>query len=491
MKSLLRSFLLLLICTAAINTFGQTVIFSTERGFFDTPFQLTLTTSISEGEIRYTTNGTAPTPSSGTIYSGTIPINTTSVIRAIAYKDGTASPVITQTYLFLNDIIQQPANISGWPNNIYSLGSGAATAQHDYEMDPEVVNNPEYSAQLEAAMKSIPTMSIVMDKGDFWASYDGEDIDKPTSVEIIYPATPGRNEQFDCEIESHSHKRLKRSMKLKFPNPVTSKIFKNAPLNNQSAVETFYKTAIVLRAGNNRAWSRNWNPDRTAFTRDQWYRDSEIAMSGEGSRGTFMHLYVNGIYWGLFNPIERPDEGFAPAYFGGSIEDWMALNHDGVRSGDDSRYQYILNTLVPKDMSISANYQELKQYLDVEKYIEYLIVTWMTGMTDWPDNNFYGINRNNPPGLFRYLGWDCEWSWDVTNGSNEGAWVHPKFRTNSTGGSPIPNIWHSARKSPEFMQLFADKVYEHCFNDGAMTDENERARWMLLNDFISTAIIGE
>ena len=491
MKPLMHWCLLLLICTATTNTFGQTVIFSAERGFYDTPFQLTLTTSIAGGTIHYTTNGTAPTTSSGIIYAGSIPINTTSVIRALAYSGGTVSPVMTQTYLFINDVIHQPANVSGWPNNTYSLGSGTATAQHDYEMDPDVVNNPDYSGQFVAAMKAIPTMSIVMDKNDFWAAYDGEDIDKPTSVEIMYPATPERNEQFGCEIESHSHKRLKRSLKLKFPDPVTSKIFKYAPLNNQSAVETFFETAIVLRAGNNRAWSRNWNPDRTTFTRDQWYRDSQIAMSGEGSRGTFMHLYVNGIYWGLYNPIERPDEGFASAYFGGSIEDWMSRNHDGLRSGDDSRYNYIINTLVPKDMSVSANYQELKQYLDVEKFSEYLIVTWMTGMTDWPQNNYYALNRNNPPGLFRYLAWDSEWSWDVTNGSNEGAWVHPKFRTNSTGGSAISNIWHSARKSPEFMQLFADRVYEHCFNNGAMTDDNERERWMLLNNFISSAIIGE
>src|SRR4051812_12340585 len=97
----------LFIWTLAIplTALGQTLTYSASRGFYQSPFQLTLRTSIAGGTIRYTTDGSAPTTTSGTVYSGAIPVNTTRVVRAIGYAGTTITPVVTQTYLFLNDVI--------------------------------------------------------------------------------------------------------------------------------------------------------------------------------------------------------------------------------------------------------------------------------------------------------------------------------------------------------------------------------------------------
>jgi uncharacterized protein YaiE (UPF0345 family) len=488
----------LLLLAFPILIFSQTISFSAQRGFYSSPFQLTLTSSGGQ-QIRYTTNGTAPTVSTGNVYSGPISISTTAVIRVIGVSGGVATPVQTHSYIFLNDVIRQPANIAGWPNNSYALGSGNATAVHDYEMDPDVVNNPLYSADIIQGLQDIPTMSIVLDKASFQSMYDGA-IEVPASAEIIYAATPSSNEQFDVGIEAHSHLRLKRSMRLTFSNSnngtgIQSKIFKNAPLNSASATDQFFKGKIVLRAGNNRSWARNWNPDRTAYTRDEWYRSTQLAVSGTGSHGTFVHLYVNGLYWGLYNPAERPDAGFQAKYFGGNYEDWLSYDSDGVRSGDATRYNYMAGALVNKDMTVSANYEEMKQYLDVDNFIDYLMITWMTGMTDWPTNNFQAGNRNNPTVTpNRYFAWDCEWSWDVTNGSSNGAWVHPDFKSNQSlanANSLLAKLWHSLRRNQQFMNLFADRVNRNCFNTGALTDEASISRWNTLNNFINKAIIAE
>ena len=57
-------------------------------------------------------DGSAPTATSGTIYSGPISITTTTVVRAVAYADtSNVSASITHTYIFLNDVIHQPASI--------------------------------------------------------------------------------------------------------------------------------------------------------------------------------------------------------------------------------------------------------------------------------------------------------------------------------------------------------------------------------------------
>ncbi|GAB2851675.1 InlB B-repeat-containing protein [Hymenobacter ruber] len=487
MKSMLCIFLFILLAFPKVGM-GQSVTFSTTRGFYDTPFQLTLSTNLAGGTIRYTTDGSAPTATVGTVYAGAISITTTSVVRALAYSGAATTPVATHSYFFLNDVMQQPKNIAGWPNNTYELGAGTATAVHDYEMDPNVVNDPAYSGQVRTGLLSIPTMSLVLNKADFWDLYDGEST-HPTSVEMLYP--DGTKEQFDCALEPHSHDRLKRSLSLSFPTTTTTNMFRKAPFNTAAVTNSFKDTKIVLRAGNNRSWARNWNPDRTCYTRDEWYRQSQQSISGLGGRGTFVHLYVNGLYWGLYNPVERTDAGMLANYYGGSSSDWMALDPDGVRSGDPTRFNFLTTTLINQDMTVPANYAQLKQYLDVTRFCDYLIVTWMTGMTDWPGNNYQAGNRNVPPGPFWYNTWDCEWSWDTTNGSNLGAWVHPEFLNNTTGTNTIAKIWHAARRNPDFMQLFADRVYRNCFNNGGLTDAASRARWAAVNNYISTAIVDE
>lgn len=83
---------------------------------------------------------------------------------------------------------------------------------------------------------------------------------------------------------------------------VTS-LLQNAPLSGDTATDT-HRT-LVLRGGNERCWCRDEMPDETTYTIDQLYRDTQIAMSGIGSHGTYAHVYLNGVYWGLYNIVER------------------------------------------------------------------------------------------------------------------------------------------------------------------------------------------
>jgi len=468
--------------------------FSEERGFYNGPFDLMITPSNPDATIRYTLNGTEPSTTYGTIYSDGISVSTTTVLRAIAYVEGIdTTEVNTHSFLFLDDVIQQSETIDGWPSDDYNVGTGGATAEHTYGMDPEIVNSPLYINDIIKGLEDIPSLSIVMDKDDFWNMYDGN-AETKTSIELLYASDPTKNEQVDCGIEAHSHKRLKRSMRLSFKNQYgpgkwDSDIFKNAVLGSENAVDEFDR--IVLRAGNNRAWTRNWNEDRTAFTRDEWFRQSQIASSGIGSHGTFVHLYVNGLYWGLYNPVERPDEGFTSVHFGGSKSDWFAVSHGGDKGGDDTRYDYLMNTLSDQDLSVSSKYSELKEYLDVPKFCDYILLSWMTGVQDWPNNNWWGGNRNNPSGPFMYFGWDNEWSWDLTNNANNGAWVHPQFESGDVGGSKSAKVFNAAKFNKDFMMALADRVYKLCFNNGPMSDDNSRLRWSSLNGEIEDAVIAE
>ena len=132
-------------------------------------------------------------------------------------------------------------------------------------------------------------------------------------------------------------------------------------------------------------------------------------------------------------------------------------------------------------MSDPKNYTEMQEYLNIESYIDYVMLCWFGGMGDWPGNNWWGANRNNPPEPFEYFLWDAEWSWETTRGHNNG-WVAPDFRSNDSGGPTIAAIWHSLRAKSDFMMLFADRAYKHLFNDGALTNENCIERYLALNE---------
>jgi len=126
--------------------------FSHKRGFYDTPFSVTIATETKNAVIYYTLDGTEPynvtnvgRSPGGTVYTGPVPITTTTSLRAIAIKPGwKPTNMDAQTYIFLDDVIRQPARPAGFPTNWGHTGNG------DYEMDPQVVNNSRYRNSIKS-----------------------------------------------------------------------------------------------------------------------------------------------------------------------------------------------------------------------------------------------------------------------------------------------------------------------------------------------------
>lgn len=73
--------------------------FGTAGGTYYESQSVSLSTSTSGASIRYTTDGSTPTSSTGTVYSSAISVSVTTTIKAIAYKSGsTNSSVVSATY---------------------------------------------------------------------------------------------------------------------------------------------------------------------------------------------------------------------------------------------------------------------------------------------------------------------------------------------------------------------------------------------------------
>src|SRR5690606_33766357 len=223
------------------------------------------------------------------------------------------------------------------------------------------------------------------------------------------------------------------------------------------------------------------------YLRDEWARRTQIEMEGVGVHGTFVHLYLNGLYWGVYNLIERPDASFHAAYFGGDKDrDWFAGSQDGAISGMEDRFAVLIRLASEGGLADPARYATMLEFIDPEQFSDYIILQWMIGNRDWPENNWY-VGVQYPAGRNMFWVWDAENAWN-----NE---VFIDMEQESLEDTPYPNVikmlFDALRENADFRLVFADRMAMHLYNDGALTAENAQARWMRLSHEIESAMVAE
>jgi hypothetical protein len=494
------------------------VIFSPARGFYETAIQVELKSDIPGVTIRFTTDGSEPTDTHGELYNGPVSIEETTLLRAIASKPGLLpSPVNTHSYIFLAQVIAQPAQPPGWPGTwgVYldyrpGLPPKGAPVPADYEMDPRITQDPKFGPMLKEGLKALPSISLVTEVKNFDiyinALERGEAWERPVSLEFINPEDHRQDFQINTGVRMQGVSNRwefmpKKSFRLFF-NGQYGATQLQYPLFPGSPIQQF--DTLILRGGANRSYAGYIDAiDHTqaTYARDEWLRTSQLAMSGVGSHGRFVHLYLNGLYWGLYNLVERPDASFAAAYLGGDKEDWFSAKHGGTilnpeevaqgqaprimyreeNGGSNERFERLV-ALARQDLSVPKAYTAIQAYLNLPQFSDYVILNLYSGNRDWNDNNWYAAMRNNPPGPLHYFIWDGELTWD------EGARL---YLGKTSAHHYIRPFFLALMKNADFRLLFADRVYKHLFNEGALTDTNAQARWLALTEPIRPAIVGE
>jgi hypothetical protein len=475
---------------------------SHERGFYDRAFELQLYCEDPEAEIWYTLDGSAPVPDQGRgratryVPGTSIPITTTALVRAQALRSGWhALPTVAHSYLFLDDVVHQPAHPQGWPGDWGFSTDAGAVVPADYEMDPRVVDQTLPGYSVREALLAIPSMSVAMEPDDFISTARGiyanpqSRWERPCSVEYILPPghpawQEGPGFQHNCKIEVHGNasrrpfRMQKHSLRLTFSGdhgPATLRY----PLFVDTEVEAFNQ--LVLRACFTDSWglvswgSSRYRPNDSQYLRDIWMKDSLRDMGQPSSHGHFVHLYVNGLYFGLHNLTERVREEFFASHLGGRPEDWE-VNVDLSQPGPRWREMMAL------DLSTEAGYREMQRYLDLDNFADYMLLHFFADAEDWPHHNGYAAaNAVSGDGRFRFWVWDQEIVLDYHGRAGQ------RIDSNSGAGA----LFQKLRGSAEFRLLFADRVYRHCFNTGALTLAATRARYRSLADAIDQAIVAE
>ncbi len=85
-----------------------TPTFSPVAGTYTSAQTVTISTTTSGASIRYTTDGTTPSETAGTLYSGTVTVGVTETLRAIAYKIGMTDSAVASALYTINLPVATP-----------------------------------------------------------------------------------------------------------------------------------------------------------------------------------------------------------------------------------------------------------------------------------------------------------------------------------------------------------------------------------------------
>lgn len=476
--------------------------FSIDRGFYDAPIDVVISSDTQGARIIYTTDGSAPSDTNGmnSAAPATVLISTTTPLRAIAVKeDYLPSNVDTQTYLFVADVILQGNEPEGYPATWKGDG-GVGTEIADYEMDPEVTGSVAYGEMIDEALLAVPTISLVTEKENLFdpaigiyqnPQQRGSDWERPVSFEMIYPDGNTEAIQVNAAIRIQGgHTRLpsknpKHSFRLTFksefgPSKLDYDFFKG----DLDATTEFDQ--LVLRGSGNQSWLhhntfRGDNRGRAQYIRDLWAKDTQLAMGHPATRSLYAHVYINGIYWGLYNPTERGTAAFGESYLGGDEEDYQTLNSGEAIDGANARADYdALIALANGGLSDPANYAQMAQLLDLEAFTDYMLIQQYGANLDWDHHNWYAL-RNKNGGKWYYLCWDSEF-----------VFILPTDNVLALNNVEDPSrIWRSLLGNAEYRVLLADRAQKHFYNNGLLTPDAVMAIWDTRKDEMFEAIVAE
>jgi hypothetical protein len=418
--------------------------FDHARGFYETPFNLAIGNSNAGAGLFYSLDGSVPTIP----YTTPIRLAGTKAVRAQARQLGyRPARVQTETYVFINDVITSSV------------------------MRTAITRDAAYAPRLKPGLLALPSISIVVPTKPNYEEQEG-------SVEVFWPngESPA---QANCGISifGGSWQRFpKDSFSVKCRASYgTSRL--HAPLfagfdRGVPAATSFDK--LELRAGDQDM------VDRGFYMSGRFIEDSLLEMGDLNPHGRFVHVYLNGVYWGQYDAREPLMEHFLSDYLGGSSGDYVS-----VRGNDNVGDNFVVGTpdapnVLPWErvLSLKKSYAAVRPYLDVQSLTDFMLL--------W----FYGDCESE----FRACG-------PLTAGTGFKFWEADAdgfLRTSALGANRTANAGPGgifgglvSEGNSDFKTLVADSIYRHFFNNGALTPARNDARLAARMQEVHDSLIAE
>lgn len=405
------------------SNYATKPIFSVAPGFYSGAQSVTLSTPDPNVTIRYTLDGTTPTAAS-TAYTAPIAIATTKSLRARAFSTNPSIAVSfteTNTYLINETTTFNVISVNGeFTTTLFTWSSVPITCSFEYfDKNQNFILEYEGKAQKHGH--------------DSWAY--------PQKGFKVYA-----KDEYGYE-NTMEHKFFRTSLRDEFD-------------------------MFILKAGA----SDNYNggPAKAAHMRDMFAHTlaEKYNLDLDFRRYEPTIVFVNGQYWGVYEIRERVDKDYFDYYYGIKEKDADNLRYWGglmAGPGTSTGWTQLVNFIFNNSMTVPANFQHVKDSLNLKSFAQYFIYNQYLVNSDWLNwNSQWWRGRGSNPVKWRYVLWDEDNILDL--GQNYSGWPTTTYNADPCdpisgaplGSTSVPHttMLDSLLKNPEFEQLYKDQWLE-------------------------------
>ena len=435
-------------------------------GFYSAAQTLILKSETVGATIRYTLDGTEPTETNGTLYTGPMTVTapgdgkSARSYRARAFKAGLVSSD-TKVHSYL---ISVNANLSGVPALLFTANAGQSFfAPHGIM----AINGGTYPSAW--APNGPQSYNIPINRGDPY--------ERVTSAELYYPdGKDGWRDDVGIRVSSSPYSRpllrltspnaspwasdhvQKPSFNLKWRDDYGSASVTDPNLIPANDTNTYNEFRI--RAGKNDILD--------PFIIDEVCRRLYRDMGWFSPIGTIGTVYFNGSFKGMFNPTERvrskmfkqhyrSDNDFDVRYIGEQVD------------GDTVFWNAMVAALNTHNSSpTAANYAAALNYIDPVNVADYFLTNIYINTEDWPGNNWAAQRERTATGRYRMVMWDAEGAFSRFGQAIQYNTIDGKCLANTE----CSNCFRLLYPNPEFKVLVADRINKYFFNNGLLDDRD-------------------
>lgn len=393
---------------------------SPAAGFYSASQLITITSVSPTAEIRYTTNGGAPS-SSSQLYSVPFSLDSTHVVKARCFSTTglLASATTTKTFLINENFSLPVISITTDSLNLWGLNGICDNWWSDWK-------KPCYI--------------------EYFDTTGNNDVFQSASIKIDGGAGGSRsNPQHSFRIDADNE--------IMGDGPIPYTLISSRPKRNE------YES-IYLRNGSNQYLGMFYKDALECRV----FRD----MNCNYQEYTPVIAYLNGEYWGVYELREKQDEGYFKHNYNTDPDslDLLSLSYwyySELRTlaGSDDDFYTMRNTVVYSDPLSPDYYAQSDSLLDLKAYADYVIAETYIGNYDWPQNNIKIWRSKNTSNKWRFGLIDLELSlppngWSNTN-SNLIAYVLG-YDTSNLFISPFQTLVINKQFHDYFIDRYADML---------------------------------
>ncbi|HKR05718.1 MAG TPA: CotH kinase family protein [Bacteroidia bacterium] len=405
--------------------------FNVPAGFYASAQTVSITTTEPSSQIRYTTDGTLPTATS-TVYTGPVSITTTKVLKAITFS-----------------------------SNLYIL--------------PSFI---EFNTYFINSLHTVPVVSIAGDQLTTLANGNGNL--EPKGTFEYFNTSQVRTANTYGEFNEHGQDSWALSQRsldfvsrdeMGYNHSIEEQLFTTTPLDN-------FQRVILRAAGDD-----NYPADHhtanlgSAHLRDAFVHSISVGLNLEVRRASKCVVYLNGVYWGVYDLRDNPDNHDNTEYYYGQDKyhlymlkrwgnSWAEYGGTAAFTEWDNLYNYIY----ANNMSVPANYQYVTDRFDVTSLVDYVLVNMFTVCSDWLNWNtcwWRGLDSTGTHLKWGYQLWDNDATFGhyinytgIPNTTPTAEPCDPEGLNGSSDPDDHIGVLLRLRQNPDFNQYYITRQFD-------------------------------